>query len=52
MNGAWVARVWEAQDDGTRLRAQCREAVKEYNASGEIDTEPQDWVRRVGLWVD
>jgi hypothetical protein len=48
----WVARVCERRDDTTTLRAQCRNAAKEYNATGEVETEPQDWVRSIGIWVD
>lgn len=48
----WIVRDWELADDDTRWKAQCREAVKEYNTNGDIELDPQDWERKVGFWVD
>lgn len=52
MSPRWIARISERCDDSTVLRAQCRKAAKEYNATGDVETEPQDWDRYVGVWVD
>ena len=48
----WYVRVHFRADDLTRVRSQVRAAIKEFNADGDIETEPQDWERLVGEWVD
>jgi hypothetical protein len=48
----WRVREHFRAGDGSRIRSHLKDAAKEYNGSGEVDVDPQDWDRRVGIWVD
>ena len=54
MSGEPNPDVWasETRKDATQVRAQLRNAAKEWNTDGEVETEPRNWLRKVSFWCD